>query len=60
MAKLMELNEKSQDSKFIASIAGNVLAPPVYAMTPVEGIVWIRDNGSAIPYRQLDRQNRPW
>ena len=39
MAKLMELNEKSQDSKFIASISGNALAPPFYAMTPIEGVV---------------------
>ena len=39
MAKLIELNEKSQDSKFIAKIAGNALAPPVYAMTPIEGVV---------------------
>ena len=38
MAKLLELTEKAHDSKLIASIAGNALAPPVYAMTPAEGV----------------------
>ena len=39
MAKLLELNERSQESKFTASIAGNVFAPPVYAITPAESVV---------------------
>ena len=38
MAKLLELTEKAHDSKLIASIAGNALAPPVYAMTSAEGV----------------------
>ena len=39
MAKLLEINERSQESKFTASIAGNALAPPVYAITPAESVV---------------------
>ena len=39
MAKLLELSEKSQDSKLITSISGNALAPPIYSMTPTEGVV---------------------
>ena len=39
MAKLLELNERSQESKFTASIAGNAVAPPVYAITPAESVI---------------------
>ena len=39
MVKLLEISEKSHDSKLIASKAGNALAPPIYAMTPTEGLV---------------------
>ena len=39
MAKLLELNERSQESKFTASIAGNAIAPPVYAITPAESVI---------------------
>ena len=39
MAKLQELNERLQESKFTVSIAGNALAPPVYAITPAESVV---------------------
>ena len=42
MAKLLELTEKAHDSKLIANIAGNALAPPVYAMTPAE-VVALRE-----------------
>ena len=38
MAKLLEISEKSQESKLIANIAGNALAPPIYAMTLAEGL----------------------
>ena len=37
MAKLLEISEKSQESKLITNIAGNAMAPPIYAMTPAEG-----------------------
>ena len=33
------LLKKTQDSKYIASIAGNAMARPIYAMTPTEGVV---------------------
>lgn len=39
MAKLIEVNEKSKESKLMANIAGNCNAPPIYAISPVEGIV---------------------
>ena len=41
MAKLLELIEKKHKTvnTYIASIAGNAMAPPIYAMTPTEGVV---------------------
>ena len=61
MAKLLELIEKKHKTvnTYIASIAGNAMAPPINAMTPTEGVVLKELYGivTAFSHRQFDWQN---